>query len=186
MAARALATLLLAAAFGAGCSAKVHVLRELHGQKFVEGAEPVAHLYGETSGVYFLYFIPLCTGDPQDPGHLTFFSDGVATTRTAEMVLREAERLGGDRVTDLSSYSDSVWGGGTLFLFWYKWTGVSANVSRTSKEKEKKPRRRPIRCGAAPPSRAARRASPSRSPTPRRPAPPRRPPSARPPACSRG
>jgi hypothetical protein len=117
----------LALAFTVGCSS-LNVIKELHDQRFTSEEQPVAHLSARVGGIYLFYFIPLVTGDSEKADSIRFFRNEPEVDRVVHMVTRKSKELGATHVTDLYSWSDSVWSALSL-VFWYRWTSVSANAS---------------------------------------------------------
>ena len=117
----------LALAFTVGCSS-LNVIKELHDQRFTSEEQPVAHLSARVGGIYLLYFIPLVTGDSEQVDSIRFFRNESEVDRVVHMVTRKSKELGATHLTDLYSWSDSVWSALSL-VFWYRWTSVSANAS---------------------------------------------------------
>jgi hypothetical protein len=117
----------LALAFTAGCSS-LNVIKELHDQRFTSEEQPVAHLSARVGGIYLFYFIPLVTGDSEKADSIRFFRNEPEVDRVVHMVTRKSKELGATHLTDLYSWSDSVWSALSL-VFWYRWTSVSANAS---------------------------------------------------------
>jgi hypothetical protein len=117
----------LALAFTVGCSS-LNVIKELHDQRFTSEEQPVAHLSARVGGVYLFYFIPLVTGDSEQVDSIRFFRNESEVDRVVHMVTRKSKELGATHLTDLYSWSDSVWSALSL-VFWYRWTSVSANAS---------------------------------------------------------
>ena len=117
----------LALAFTVGCSS-LNVIKELHDQRFTSEEQPVAHLSARVGGVYLFYFIPLVTGDSEQADSIRFFRNEPEVDRVVHMVTRKSKELGATHLTDLYSWSDSVWSALSL-VFWYRWTSVSANAS---------------------------------------------------------
>ena len=117
----------LALAFTVGCSS-LNVIKELHDQRFTSEEQPVAHLSARVGGVYLFYFIPLVTGDSEKEDSIRFFRNESEVDRVVHMVTRKSKELGATHLTDLYSWSDSVWSALSL-VFWYRWTSVSANAS---------------------------------------------------------
>jgi hypothetical protein len=113
-----------------GCST-LTVVRDLNDQRFTTDAQPVAHLSARVGGIYLLYFLPIVTGDAREPDSIRFFHDEQQVDRVVHLVTRTSKELGATRLTDLYSWSDSVWTPLSL-IFWYRWTSVSANASTTS------------------------------------------------------
>jgi len=126
---RALLVPLLA---GAGCASMDVVMAErLHGQRFADGARPIAHIRASNWGWYLFKFIPICTGNLDEPDYpqvCRLFTDNVTVEDLTERVTEEAKRLGGDLTTDLQTTDKSAWYYATLF-FWLNEIEVSANVS---------------------------------------------------------
>ena len=117
----------LALAFTVGCSS-LNVIKELHDQRFTSEEQPVAHLSARVGGIYLFYFIPLVTGDSEKADSIRFFRNEPEVDRVVHMVTRKSKELGATHLTDLNSWSDSVWSALSL-VFWYRWTSVSANAS---------------------------------------------------------
>jgi len=117
----------LALAFTVGCSS-LNVIKELHDQRFTSEEQPVAHLSARVGGIYLFYFIPLVTGDSEQVDSIRFFRNESEVDRVVHMVTRKSKELGATHLTDLYSWSDSVWSALSL-VFWYRWTSVSANAS---------------------------------------------------------
>lgn len=113
-----------------GCSS-LTVVRDLNDQRFTEDAQPVAHVNARVGGVYLLYFLPLVTGHADKPNGIRFFHHETDVDRVVHMVTHASKELGATRLTDLYSWSDSVWAPLSL-VFWYRWTSVSANASTIS------------------------------------------------------
>jgi hypothetical protein len=59
---------------------------------------------------------------------IRFFRHEPDVERVVHMVTKKSQELGATHLTDLYSWSDSVWGSFSL-IFWYRWTSVSANAS---------------------------------------------------------
>jgi hypothetical protein len=126
MAGAGLLTLLMAT----GCSS-LTVVRDLDNQRFTSKDQPVAHVSAKIGGLYLFYAIPLVTGHADKPNWVRLFRHEAAVERVVRMVTRTSKELGATRLTDLYSWSDSVWNPWTL-IFWYRWTSVSANASTES------------------------------------------------------
>lgn len=122
-----IAAAVLALCATTGCSS-LTVVRDLNDQRFTPEDQPVAHLSARVGGVYLFYYIPLVTGDSREPDHMRFFHNEQEVERVVHLVTRTSQELGATRLTDLYSWSDSVWSPVTL-IFWYRWTSVSANAS---------------------------------------------------------
>jgi hypothetical protein len=110
-----------------GCSS-LTVVTELNNQRFTLDEQPVAHLSARVGGIYLFYYIPLVTGDSEQTDHIRFFRHEPDVERVVHMVTRKSKELGATRLTDLYSWSDSVWASFSL-IFWYRWTSVSGNAS---------------------------------------------------------
>lgn len=117
----------LALAFTVGCSS-LNVVKDLHDQRFTSAEQPVAHLSARVGGIYLFYFLPLVTGDSEKADGIRFFRNEPDVDRVVHMVTRKSKELGATHLTDLYSWSDSVWSAFSL-IFWYRWTSVSANAS---------------------------------------------------------
>jgi hypothetical protein len=115
-----------------GCSS-LTVVKELHDQRFTSEEQPVAHLSARVGGVYLFYYLPLVTGDSEQADRIRFFRNEPDVERVVHMVTKKSKELGATRLTDLYSWSDSVWGSFSL-IFWYRWTTVSANASMMTQE----------------------------------------------------
>ena len=110
-----------------GCSS-LTIVTELNNQRFTLDEQPVAHLSARVGGIYLFYYIPLVTGDSEQTDRIRFFRDEPDVERVVHMVTRKSKELGATRLTDLYSWSDSVWASFSL-IFWYRWTSVSGNAS---------------------------------------------------------
>lgn len=110
-----------------GCSS-LTIVRELHDQRFTSEEQPVAHLSARVGGIYLFYYLPLVTGDSEQADSIRFFHNEPDVERVVHMVTRKSKELGATHLTDLYSWSDSVWASFSL-IFWYRWTSVSANAS---------------------------------------------------------
>ena len=117
----------LALASMVGCSS-LNVVKDLHDQRFTSAEQPVAHLSARVGGIYLFYFLPLVTGDSEKADSIRFFRNEPDVDRVVHMVTRKSKELGATHLTDLYSWSDSVWSAFSL-IFWYRWTSVSANAS---------------------------------------------------------
>lgn len=117
----------IALASTVGCSS-LTVVTELHDQRFTLEERPVAHLSARVGGIYLFYYLPLVTGDSEQADSIRFFRNEPDIERVVHMVTKKSKELGATRLTDLYSWSDSVWGSFSL-IFWYRWTTVSANAS---------------------------------------------------------
>jgi hypothetical protein len=110
-----------------GCSS-LTVVKDLHDQRFTSAERPLAHLSARVGGIYLFYYLPLVTGDSEQADGIRFFRHEPDVERVVHMVTRKSKELGATHLTDLYSWSDSVWGSFSL-IFWYRWTSVSANAS---------------------------------------------------------
>jgi hypothetical protein len=110
-----------------GCSS-LAIVRDLHEQRFTSEEHPVAHLSARVGGIYLFYYLPLVTGDSERADSIRFFRNEPDVDRVVHMVTRKSKELGATHLTDLYSWSDSVWASFSL-IFWYRWTSVSANAS---------------------------------------------------------
>jgi hypothetical protein len=108
-----------------GCS-NLTVVKDLHDQRFTSAERPLAHLSARVGGIYLFYYLPLVTGDSEQADGIRFFRNEPDVERVVHMVTRKSKELGATHLTDLYSWSDSVWG---FLIFWYRWTSVSANAS---------------------------------------------------------
>jgi hypothetical protein len=94
--------------------------------------EPVAHVYGDTWGLYLLPLIPIMTGDTDDPGSMTFFNNTVTVENTVDMVTEKSSQMGAKKTTDIQSSYTSIWIPFVpippFFLYWYKSVEVSGNA----------------------------------------------------------
>ena len=117
----------IALASTVGCS-NLTVVWELHDQRFTLEEQPVAHLSARVGGIYLFYYLPLVTGDSEQADSIRFFRNEPDIERVVHMVTKKSKELGATHLTDLYSWSDSVWGSFSL-IFWYRWTTVSANAS---------------------------------------------------------
>ena len=117
----------MALSFTLGCSS-LTVVKELHDQRFASTEQPVAHLSARVGGIYLFYYLPLVTGDSEQADGIRFFRHEPDVERVVHMVTKKSQELGATHLTDLYSWSDSVWGSFSL-IFWYRWTSVSANAS---------------------------------------------------------
>ena len=117
----------IALASTVGCWSLI-VVRDLHDQRFTSEEQPVAHLSARVGGIYLFYYLPLVTGDSEQADSIRFFRNEPDIERVVHMVTKKSKELGATRLTDLYSWSDSVWGSFSL-IFWYRWTTVSANAS---------------------------------------------------------
>ena len=110
-----------------GCSS-LTVVKDLHDQRFTSKEQPVAHLSARVGGIYLFYYLPLVTGDSEQADSIRFFRNEPDVDRVVHMVTKKSKELGATHLTDLYSWSDSVWGSFSL-IFWYRWTSVSVNAS---------------------------------------------------------
>ena len=114
-----------------GCATiEVIPAEDLHGQVFIEGMTPVAHIHAANYGLYLFKFIPLITGNLRHPDlGCTFFSDNVHLDLLMDRVMRKCKDLEGTILTDLHSTDKSSWIP-FLLIFWLNEYEVTANVSR--------------------------------------------------------
>ena len=117
----------LALASTLSCSS-LTVVKDLNGQRFTSQEQPVAHLSARVGGIYLFYYLPIVTGNSEQADSLRFFHNEPDVERVVHMVTKKSQELGATHLTDLYSWSDSVWASFTL-VFWYRWTSVSANAS---------------------------------------------------------
>ncbi len=111
----------------AGCGS-VTVSKALNGQKLTaDAAAPVAHINGQTWGIYFLPIFPLISGDAQEGG-VKFLHDTVTIDHVVGAVTKEAKAQGATKTTDLVSTTSSMWIPTPLILTWYKSVQVSGNA----------------------------------------------------------
>jgi hypothetical protein len=117
----------------AGCATlEVATGEQLHGQRFSEEADPVAHIYVDNWGLYILGVIPFVTGNLSNPARLhlpVLFTDNVRVDLMVEKVTAEGLHRGGTILTDLRTRDRSYWMWWTL-VFWLRELEVSANASR--------------------------------------------------------
>jgi hypothetical protein len=95
--------------FTLGCSS-LTVVKELHDQRFTSTEQPVAHLSARVGGIYLFYSLPLVTGDSEQADGIRFFRHEPDVERVVLMVTKKSQELGATHLTDLYSWSDSVWG----------------------------------------------------------------------------
>ena len=106
----------------------------LHGQQLVNGSEPIAHIRASNWGWYLFKFIPIWTGNLDNPTYpqlCRWFTDNVTVEAVVGKVTEKGRDLGGNVTTDLQTIDKSEWHATTLF-FWLNEIEVSANVSRES------------------------------------------------------
>ena len=104
----------------------------LHDQRLAQEAMPVAHIYAANWGIYLLKFIPLLTGNLDEPGIPRWprlFTDNVRVDLLVSKVTAESQRRGATTVTDLRTRDLSYWMSFTLVL-WLNEFEVSGNASR--------------------------------------------------------
>ena len=114
-----------------GC-ARIDVI-EPNDLQFLEGREPVAHVYATNWGWYLFKVIPIATGNLDNPGWPRlplFFEDNVRIDRLVKKVSDEARNRGANVISDLRVRDRSYYMFWTLF-FWLNEYEVSANTSRT-------------------------------------------------------
>lgn len=104
----------------------------LNEQQFVPGATPVAHIYARNWGIYLFKYIPIITGNLDNPGIPelpVFFRNSVRPDLLVEKITQRSQQLGGTVVTDLRVRDRSHWVKWTL-LFWVNEFEGSANTSK--------------------------------------------------------
>jgi len=121
-----------------GC-ARIEVIgpEHLHGQQFAAETKPVAHIYGNIWGWYLFEYIPIVTGnldDPEIPQWPKFFTDNVQVDVLVDKITERSQEIGGT-ISDLTVRTRSSWEPITL-IFWLNEYEVSANVSRLEGEGE--------------------------------------------------
>ena len=82
----------------------------------------------QESEAFIFSTLPLVTGDSEQADSIRFFHNEPDVERVVHMVTSKSKELGATHLTDLYSWSDSVWASFSL-IFWYRWTSVSANAS---------------------------------------------------------
>jgi hypothetical protein len=110
----------------------------LHGHQFASGAKPVAHIYADNWGWYLFKYIPIVTGNLDNPGRPQwprFFTDNVKVNLLVDKVTEEGQKLGASVVTDLRVRDRSSYQPLTL-IFWLNEYEVSANLSRLHSERD--------------------------------------------------
>ena len=96
------------------------------------GAGPIAHIRASNWGWYLFKFIPLFTGDLEEPDYPQvgcLFTDNVTVEDLVARVTEEGKKLGGTMTTDIQTTDKSAWYYATLF-FWLNEIEVSANISK--------------------------------------------------------
>lgn len=116
-----------------GC-ATVEVVKSEHlnGQQFVAGEESVAHIYAANWGWYLFKYIPIATGNLDNPGVPRLprvFTDNVRIDLLVGKVAEESNKLEASVISDLRTRDRSFYMPWTLF-FWLNEFEVSANASR--------------------------------------------------------
>ena len=91
----------------------------------VDKTTTVAHLNGESWGIYLLPIIPLLSGDTASGGGMAVLTDTCRVDEVVKMVTRSARDMGATTVADLQSDRTSIW---IPPVFWYKSVQVSANA----------------------------------------------------------
>jgi hypothetical protein len=123
----------VASLLGGGCaSVDVVPAERFAGRRFVEGAEPIAHIRASNWGWYLFKFIPIWTGNlnrPRYPQLCRWFDDNVTVDDVVGVVMAKGEELGGNVISDLQTTDKSGWQAATIF-FWLNEIEVSANVSK--------------------------------------------------------
>jgi hypothetical protein len=115
-----------------GCST-LKTGKKLNGQMLTAtNDKPVAHVYGNTWGIYLFPWIPIMTGNTDNPGNMALFNDTVTIEDTVDMVTKKSSQMGANKTTDLQSSYTSFWIPFVpippFFLFWYKNVDVSGNA----------------------------------------------------------
>ncbi len=103
----------------------------LHGHQFASGARPLAHIYADNWGWYLFKYIPIATGNLDNPGTPRLpklFTDNVRVDMLVDKVTEEGQKLGASVITDLRVRDRSSYQPLTL-IFWLNEYEVSANVS---------------------------------------------------------
>ena len=124
---RYLTVAMLVALFASGC-ASLKVVDQLNGQQLSADGEALAHIYGDTYGVYLFYYIPLVAGRTERPGAPAFFSHTVKIDKVVDMVTKKSEELGASELADLQSftYSKAI----LPIILWSRRVEVSGNAIR--------------------------------------------------------
>lgn len=122
-----------------GC-ATVEVIgpEHLHGHQFASGGKPLAHIYADNWGWYLFKYIPIVTGNLDDPGTPRlpkFFTDNVRVDLLVDKVTQEGQKMGASVMTDLRVRDRSSYQPLTL-IFWLNEYEVSANLSRLESEED--------------------------------------------------
>jgi hypothetical protein len=116
-----------------GCASLTVVPAEaLDGEQLAPDATPVAHIHSLNWGWYLFKFIPIITGNLEQPGYPqwpAWFTDNVSVEDVVGKVSQKAHELGGTRLSDLRTTDRSGWEPQTL-VFWLNEIEVSANVSK--------------------------------------------------------
>ena len=108
-----------------GCSS-VQVADDLNGQKIAASGSNVAHIYGESWGLYCLS-IPIVGGDTTKPGATVWGKDTVNVKAVTDMVTDKSKALGGTSTLDLKSNTSGFWIM-PLFVVFYRSVEVSGNA----------------------------------------------------------
>ena len=84
-----------------------------------------AVVFAENYGYYLFGFLPIICGDPENMNDtsLTFFEDTVQIKNNANMIAREAEKLGAKELLDVKHLTN--WTGG--FSCWIIWKQVMSS-----------------------------------------------------------
>ena len=101
--ARLLALSLLA--FASGC-ASVHVAKEYHGVRVEDGRAPVATVEIENSGWFLFSFIPIGSGDPEQPNKVAcrWFRDTVHLESNMRLLDSQMKAAGATEAENLTSH----------------------------------------------------------------------------------
>lgn len=96
-----------------GCATiDVVPIEKLNDQQLLVDAVPVAHIHAKNWGYYFLNFVPLVTGNLENPGYPklpAFFYNNVTIEDVVEKVAEKSRELGGTLTTDMQSTCKSSW-----------------------------------------------------------------------------
>ena len=125
---RMLAIAAALALFACGCCTVVSS-HDFRGAKVDGNAEPVAVLAIENSGWYLFGCLPIVTGDPDHPGHVSLFSDTVTLENNVTMLANKARQEQAMTVANLTSRvrEDLAIG---FFIFGRKQVFTSAVIMR--------------------------------------------------------
>jgi hypothetical protein len=82
--------------------------RFLHGQALADEGETLAHVYGETWGVY-LFMLPIVAGSTSHPGRAVFGQDTVSSESVVDLVTAQSAKLGATKTLDPHSSTSTFW-----------------------------------------------------------------------------